>query len=592
MKFSQFQKLVKKILDTNLSSSKSIVNEGHSLAKHVQIGRTTFMEEMGVTSEIEYKQQCIREKKIMFHAHIGMNTWEATAKALLNIYRAADEADFLIDRVGICLDRRMGLPHSMRENIPAETGPILNTIEEWIDIGQVVPIQPHMGDFMIGFPASTVNTINALKAGITTIGNLSQFFSHEAPGWNDQVTTTFETVRAISLLGALSDRGTLFHSYLEDGFGALFHDGTTIAGWAFLEKYIVEKLLGARLAHCIGGLTTDPVKRAGWIFAFNEMYGGDCLGSMFYGDTLSFTQDFTKNRGIVAEYILWDIMVQLECPTGHAVHPLPVTEAIRIPSTEEIIEAQSFGRQIEKTARRLQPGYNFSASRSFSQKLIASGKKVFDSALEGLKQVGVNCKDPIQLLYVLKKLGPAIFEEMFGAGEVNESYSRKRRPIIPTDVFNMSTEALDKYRLDFNKPKVKDVFKDHKILIASTDVHEFAIQVLQQLLTVSGAQIVYLGSEKNPSEVVTEACEQKVTAILLSTHNGNALDYAKRLKEELHKHKVTIPVFFGGVLNQKVENQPLPVDVTGDLNKLGFKAMARIEGEFLKMLEIKNQPLA
>ena len=48
-----------------------------------------------------------------------------------------------------------------------------------------------------------------------------------------------------SFMGALKERGTLVHPYLEDGFGALFCDCATVAGWAFLERHIVEKLLAA-----------------------------------------------------------------------------------------------------------------------------------------------------------------------------------------------------------------------------------------------------------------------------------------------------------------------------------------------------------
>ena len=197
----------------------------------------------------------------------------------------------------------MALPQEWRKKMPPETGPTLDTLDDWMQIGQLVPIQPHMGDFMIGFPASTENTLNALKAGVTTIGNLSQFFSHEVPLWHDQVRTAVETVRAMSIMGALRENGTLIHSYLEDGFGALFYDCATVAGWAYLERYIVEDLLGGKLAHCIGGLTTDPVKRAGWVFALNEIHEGDCLGSMFYGDTLSFTEDLIVNRALVGEYL-------------------------------------------------------------------------------------------------------------------------------------------------------------------------------------------------------------------------------------------------------------------------------------------------
>ena len=309
----------------------------------------------------------------------------------------------------------MGLPKGYRSNIPAETGPMLDSIEDWIQV-EVVPIQPHMGDFMIGFPASTENTLNALRAGVTTIGNLSQFFSHEVPMWHDHVTTTIETVRSLAIMGGLRAKGTLIHSYLEDGFGALFHDCATVAGWAYLEHYIVEQLIGGKLSHCIGGLTTDPVKRAGWVFVLDKIHNNDCVGSMIYGDTISLTKDYVLNRAIIAEYLIWDIMAQLQCPTGHAVLPLPVTEAVRVPSTEEIAEAQSFGRQIEEVARRLWLHFDFSVPFDFSSKIISSGKTVFANSLEGLKEAGLDVHDPVQMLYVLKKLGPQVFRRNVWSG--------------------------------------------------------------------------------------------------------------------------------------------------------------------------------
>ena len=288
MKFSEFQKKVHVILDINLPSGQSVIKSGRSIAEDIAIGRTAFMGKMGVASEIEYKKQCMREKKIMYHAHIGMSSWNATADALSFLYQSSKDMGFTVDRAGICLDRRMGLPAEFRRDVPAETGPMLARSEDWAHISSVVPIQPHMGDFMIGFPASTENTLNALQAGVTTIGNLSQFFAHEVPMWHDHVRTAVETVRALTVMGALRKKGTLIHSYLEDGFGALFSDCATIAGWAFLERYIVEELLGGKLSHCIGGLTVDPVKRAGWVFALHEIHNHDCIGSMFYGDTISF----------------------------------------------------------------------------------------------------------------------------------------------------------------------------------------------------------------------------------------------------------------------------------------------------------------
>jgi hypothetical protein len=73
MKFSKFQKTVQGILKSELPSSTAVVNEGHVLAKDIQIGRTAFMDKMGVESELAYKKKCMQENTIMFHAHMGMN---------------------------------------------------------------------------------------------------------------------------------------------------------------------------------------------------------------------------------------------------------------------------------------------------------------------------------------------------------------------------------------------------------------------------------------------------------------------------------------------------------------------------------------
>jgi methylmalonyl-CoA mutase cobalamin-binding subunit len=587
MNFSEFHQKVRKILDVDLPSGASIAAEGRMIAGNIKIGRTAFMDQLGVGSELEYKKQCIKDNKITFHAHIGLSSWEATADALAVLYNATRESGNAVDRAGICLDRRMGLPKEHRDNIPSETGPMLATVEEWMQVGRVVPIQPHMGDFMIGFPAAVENTLNALQAGVTTIGNLSQFFSHEVPGWQDTVTTTVETAKAISVMGALREQGTLMHSYLEDGFGALFCDCATVAGWAYLEKYIVEDLLGAKLAHCIGGLTTDPIKRAGWVFALHEIHDHQCIGSMIYGDTLSFTTDYTVNRGLVSEYLLWDIMAQLQCPTGHAVLPLPVTEALRIPAAEEIAEAQILGRRVEETARRLLPHMDFSAAHDFSNKIVSTGKKIFDNALAGLKEADVDVEDPIQLLYVLKKLGPAIFEEMFGAGQLNPAFARGRMPVIPTDVYELSNAHVEKYRSMFSSSRSKDMLHGRRILIASTDVHEHAIMVIHQLLAEAGAEMINIGAETNPDQVVAAARDHNAEAVLISTHNGMALDYARRLKDEMVQEEINIPVVMGGILNQKVEDQALPVNVASKIKELDFLPCPRLENNFGNLLEYK-----
>ena len=574
---------IQDLLSQELPDPNTLIAEGHNIANNLILGRSLFCQKMGVSSEAAYKTECIRNGTIMYHAHIGMGSWSATADALRHIHSVAQDEGYVIDRAGICLDRRMAVPIQFRDGIPAETGPMLTTTEAWREVGQTAPIQPHMGDFMIGFPAATANTVNALEAGVTTVGNLSQYFSHEAPMWDDPVATVAETVRAIAILAKRRNEGLLLHSYLEDGFGALFQDCATVAGWAFLERYIVENLLGARLTHCIGGLTSDPLKRVGWVFALQEIHDNDCLGSMFYGDTISFSQNFPRNWGVVGEYLWWDILAQLECPTGHAVHPLPISEALRIPTAEEIADVHSFGRQVEVTARRMHPWVDFGPARAFSRQIVSAGRTIYDRAIDGLKDAGVDIANPAQLLFVLKHLGPYYFESWFGLGEWDPSI-KQRKPLVPTDISKQSMQMIEQYLPQFSTGKIRALMTNRRLLLASTDVHEHAISVLQALLTQSGAEIINLGAEQNPIDVAKAVQLNNVDAILISTHNGMALEYAQRLRAELHQRHLNVPVLMGGVLNQKLENQALPVDVRAELHQLGFHTNAQLDsgwGSFL-----------
>lgn len=540
-----------------------LMTTARSAASQVTIGQSLFLKQQGYSSELDYKRQCIRDGRIMYHAHIGMNDMDLTSAALRSIHHRLDGQGFRMDRAGFALDRRMGLPSPLWAGTAAETGPMLESQRDWSALAQSAPIQPHLGDFMIGQPASFVNTLQALRIGCTTIGNLSQFFTFEAPGWGDRITTSVETLKAITLLAEFREQGCMLHSYLEDGYGALFKHCATVAAWAMLEYYLVEELIGAKLTHCIGGLTCDPVKRSGWVLALQKIHHGDLVGSMIYGDTISFSQDFDKNRAVTSEYLLWDILTQIYSPSGHAVLPLPVTEAIRIPSAEEIIEAQCFGRQIEQSARRLFPHVDFSKAEAFAERICRSGKTIFDNALAGLRDSGVDIRNPLQLLYVLKQMGPQTFEALFAA-QITEQDSDL------TDMYLLSKRVVDEHRALFDSPELKAKIKGKRLLLASTDVHEHAIGALAQLLGEAGAEVTNLGAEQSPDQILKILRSNSLDALLLSTHNGMALEYAQQLQSAMVAEQINLPVIIGGVLNQKVEGQALPVPVVEELKSLGF----------------------
>ena len=151
----------------------------------------------------------------------------------------------------------MGVPAAHRGKLPKGTGLILNTPEEWAALGQIVPVQPHMSDHMIGSPNALENTILALNAGVTSIGNVSHYFTYEYPGVELEYERTVNSLTAFMLMGKVE--GTIVHSNMDDGFGNQFRDLASITGWAMMERHLVEDMLGARMAFAYGNLFSDPM---------------------------------------------------------------------------------------------------------------------------------------------------------------------------------------------------------------------------------------------------------------------------------------------------------------------------------------------
>ena len=139
----------------------------------------------------------------MYHMHVGLSTWEATEAALVEVVRRRwPMPGHTVDRFGLALDRAMGIPEAERHLAVKETGPRIGP-DEWQRLGEAAPIQPHLGDYMIGFPAGFQNTLRALAAGVTTIGNVGQYTAYDLLGGSDEILVTEETVRALAAIGAL-----------------------------------------------------------------------------------------------------------------------------------------------------------------------------------------------------------------------------------------------------------------------------------------------------------------------------------------------------------------------------------------------------
>jgi methylmalonyl-CoA mutase cobalamin-binding subunit len=295
---------------------------------------------------------------------------------------------------------------------------------------------------------------------------------------------------------------------------------------------------------------------------------------MFYGNTIDLGGDLERNTAISGSCSLIDILGQLRRNTAHAIMPVPKTEPIRIPSPEEVLEAQVQARQMEEEAKLLLPIVSFSESDSLASKIVGEGKKFFDSALRGLKEMGVRIDDPLELLIAVKKLGANRLEQMFGSGERDELFPSRRKPVFMTDMTKRTMDLASKLRRESaDEPRLDGI----RVLVASTDVHEYPLMLITHILHAQGAEVINLGpSVESPKWLVAAAIEARPAVAVVTTHNGKALEYGTELVDEMKRAKAEFHVVMGGVLNQSVGSE-MPIDVTGELNKLGIATSKNLE---------------
>jgi methylmalonyl-CoA mutase cobalamin-binding domain/chain len=540
-----------------------LLAEGRAAAP-AAIHRTAYMRKWDAASEAEVKQRARAEGRVMYHAQIGSTDWAATAGVLREIEDGLAEHGHACDRFGLTLSRAMSVSADERGRVHKETGPELEA-SDWVQLGEVAAIQPHLGDFMIGTPAGFEHALAALAAGVTTIGNLGQYNAYELPGGQDDIQVTEAAIQAIGLLAACRDRGALVHSYLEDGVAMQASHYGSYAGWAALELHIVDGLCGARLAHSYGGLIDVPHHRAIVHLAMDDLHGRDLLGSMVYGNTVDMRpRDRTHNLAVLSTYLLVDIACQLRRPTGHAVHPVPLTEAERVPSGTENVEVQLIARELEVEARRSQALFDWPRLERLAGEVAAYGERFRDRALERLGASGVDVNDPAQLLLGMRRLSMGGLERLV---DLTPPAEVGRLEPWKAGMVSGVVERLDRAlpRLD-----------GKRVVLAVLDVHDVVRDAFAKALPRAGCEVILLPTDVSPEAIAETAVAEDAAAIMLGTYNGAALSIGRELRAAIDRAGFDGDVIVGGRLNEDTGGE-LPVDVSHELRELGFAPVVEVE---------------
>ena len=101
-------------------------------------------------------------------------------------------------------------------------------------------------------------------------------------------------------------------------------------------------------------------------------------------------------------------------------------------------------------------------------------------------------------------------------------------------------------------------------------MHEFGKEIVKSVLTEAGMNIFDLGANVGPQEIIDTIIETDSKFVLVSTFNGIALTYASELLNGIaQQHLDGVTVIMGGLLNENVAGQTLPVNVDDKLTEMG-----------------------
>ncbi len=131
---------------------------------------------------------------------------------------------------------------------------------------------------------------------------------------------------------------------------------------------------------------------------------------MIYGNTVGHERgNRARNLAVLVEHLTIDI-AQLRRPTGHAVNPIPLTEARRIPTADEIVEVQRIGREIEHVVRRSPELFDWARLEGLARRAAEHGASFRDRVLAHFDADGVNVNDAGELLLAMRQIEPQRLE--------------------------------------------------------------------------------------------------------------------------------------------------------------------------------------
>lgn len=419
-------KAVKEMLSSLGNPDTAFIDEARVEARGFSVPVTAWCRANGYASEKEYKADAAERGVITYHTHYCFPGRESMVRDMAAMKELLAADGLKLDRFGVSLDPSMALPPEMRDDNAGHNGLYLPRQEDWDEVASFDFSQPHLGDNMIGAPAAYDSCCKALRAGITTMGNVSQFFGWDYPEFPDVEARTKSTLKAMAAMSEHAADGAMIHSNLDDGYGDKCTDMAQFVAMALVEKYIVGDLMGAKLAHSFGDMCHSPYKRLVLLAALKQIHGDGVFGSMVFSNKLGREKkNISWNDAHLCMCMLYDMAGQIHYKTGHAVTVMADRGLDDKVTNEELVRKLGLAKQLEAYLPEVLKTIDFAAVDAEAAKLVERGRQLKDNGLAALASF-IDVKNPYAVMLAIKKMGVEAFLAMAGEGLPQDV-------ILPTD---------------------------------------------------------------------------------------------------------------------------------------------------------------
>ena len=573
---------LRSIVPEDLPDGRMILQEGIEMGKKIEVEPSKFYKDTGFNSMEEVVQDSIDSGRVMISTNIGMATLKEQIEALAELSRWSKEIGINF-RVPSCIPSfNLAIPKELREDAADSTSYMLDGYEDYLAHEKIDGITSSMANQVLFVPNALETTINCVKAGIKGVGTACEL-SWDFEGCDDHVAYVTDALRGLGILASKRKDGFAVAGYMEDGIGGNCADCVSFIGYMLFERYIYEDLCGVIYYGCSGGLLSNIRYKAALMKATDIL----CRTPDHHGvamthaaTTIQWDHDIETNFGPSLQEILFMILAERHYKTGAAIFTVPITEAICVPTLDNIKSIMGASSRMIDYADQWEDLINWAPIDEIADVMVREGTKMYNNIMAALEEAGLDTKDPLQMLMVIKNINASLFEETF---HPTAHETGKFTPYFPNDMGMMVADATNGKIQDLTAKGYTDSLKGKKVLVASLDGHVYGMRYVDNVLSAMGAEIVLGGVDNTPQSVLDLAEEEGIKYIGVSTHNGQSLGFANHLEKLMKQSGKEYGIFMGGILNTILPGHSEPSDVTDMIREKGIFASNDLE-ETIKMI--------